>query len=120
ITEHSYLTSVIMLTKKQVILSAVQKHEICKEKKMNPIVKNIDLANKYSPKLEEALGLWVDNALNSSQDIDGHILKKKAKFLRNIFLLIIFTNLMCAFLKEIEKNQLVLQQLLQPYDSEDI
>ncbi|CAG8606980.1 16660_t:CDS:2, partial [Cetraspora pellucida] len=30
------------------------------------------------PKLEEALGLWVDNTLNSSQDIDGHILKTKA------------------------------------------
>ncbi|CAG8515508.1 6410_t:CDS:2 [Cetraspora pellucida] len=82
---------------------------------MNPIVKNIDLANKYSVekstisdilkekecwlaittkkegeirkfhmpkwlKLEKALGLWVDNALNSGQDINRHILKKKAKF----------------------------------------
>src|SRR5260363_297408 len=32
------------------------------------------------PKLEDALGLWVDNALNTGQDIDGHILKTKAKF----------------------------------------
>ncbi|CAG8565771.1 120_t:CDS:2 [Cetraspora pellucida] len=32
------------------------------------------------PKLEEALSLWVDNALAMYQNIDGNILKKKAKF----------------------------------------
>jgi len=32
------------------------------------------------PQLEEALSLWVDNALNAQQDITGHILKEKAKY----------------------------------------
>ncbi|CAG8775728.1 15392_t:CDS:2, partial [Cetraspora pellucida] len=31
-------------------------------------------------KLKEALGLWMNNMLNSGQDIDRHILKEKAKF----------------------------------------
>ncbi|CAG8729981.1 4538_t:CDS:2 [Cetraspora pellucida] len=39
------------------------------------------------PKIEEALGLWVDNVLNSGQDIDGHILKNKAKFFADHFLI---------------------------------
>src|SRR5215471_12585558 len=30
------------------------------------------------PQLEGALSLWVDNALNTKQDIDGNILKTKA------------------------------------------
>ncbi|UZO05934.1 uncharacterized protein OCT59_026272 [Rhizophagus irregularis] len=33
------------------------------------------------PQLEGALGLWVDNALNTKQDIDGNILKKKTGIL---------------------------------------
>ncbi|CAG8850518.1 23788_t:CDS:2, partial [Racocetra persica] len=99
-------------TKKWVILSATQKHDICQAKEMNPNIKNIDLANKYQvgkstitdilnekkcwlatteeegePKLEEALGLWVDNMLNSGQDIDSHILKTKAKFFADHFLI---------------------------------
>ena len=32
------------------------------------------------PNLESALSLWVDNALNTKQDIDGNILKTKASF----------------------------------------
>ena len=37
-----------MSTKKRVILSAAQKRDICKEKEANPLIKNIDLANKHS------------------------------------------------------------------------
>ncbi|CAG8846693.1 10356_t:CDS:1, partial [Racocetra persica] len=39
------------------------------------------------PKLEEALGLWVDNTFNSGQDIDSHILKTKVKFFADYFLI---------------------------------
>jgi hypothetical protein len=37
------------------------------------------------PQLESALGLWVDNALNTKQDIDGNILKTKASYFANQF-----------------------------------
>ncbi|PKC04711.1 hypothetical protein RhiirA5_260759, partial [Rhizophagus irregularis] len=37
------------------------------------------------PQLEKALGLWVDNALNTKQDIDGNILKTKAVFFAERF-----------------------------------
>ncbi|CAB5391817.1 unnamed protein product [Rhizophagus irregularis] len=37
------------------------------------------------PQLEQALGLWVDNALNTRQDIDGNILKVKAAFFAERF-----------------------------------
>ncbi|CAB4484917.1 unnamed protein product [Rhizophagus irregularis] len=37
------------------------------------------------PQLEKALGLWVDNALNTKQDIDGNILKTKAAFFAERF-----------------------------------
>ncbi|CAB4410662.1 unnamed protein product [Rhizophagus irregularis] len=37
------------------------------------------------PRLEQALGLWVDNALNTRQDIDGNILKVKAAFFAERF-----------------------------------
>ncbi|CAG8549678.1 16523_t:CDS:2 [Cetraspora pellucida] len=87
-----------MSTKKQVILSVAQKYDICQAKEMDQNIKNIDLEEKEHwlaitieeegevkkfhrpkwPKIEEALGLWIDNALNSSQDINSHILKKKA------------------------------------------
>ncbi|CAG8736247.1 11456_t:CDS:1, partial [Cetraspora pellucida] len=36
-----------MSTKKCIILFAMQKQDICQAKKMNPNIKNIDLANKY-------------------------------------------------------------------------
>ncbi|CAG8742344.1 16826_t:CDS:1, partial [Racocetra persica] len=36
------------VNKKQIILSASQKYNICKEKATNPNIKNIDLANKYN------------------------------------------------------------------------
>ena len=32
------------------------------------------------PQLEDALGLWVDNALNTKKNIDGNILKTKASY----------------------------------------
>jgi len=35
------------------------------------------------PQLEDALGLWVDNALNTKQDINGNILKTKASYFAN-------------------------------------
>ncbi|PKK55696.1 hypothetical protein RhiirC2_651795, partial [Rhizophagus irregularis] len=37
------------------------------------------------PQLENALSLWVDNALNTKQDIDGNILKTKASYFANQF-----------------------------------
>ncbi|PKY56658.1 hypothetical protein RhiirA4_330694, partial [Rhizophagus irregularis] len=37
------------------------------------------------PQLENALNLWVDNALNTKQDIDGNILKTKASYFANQF-----------------------------------
>jgi hypothetical protein len=37
------------------------------------------------PQLEKALGLWVDNALNTKQDIDDNILKNKAAFFAERF-----------------------------------
>ncbi|CAB4492249.1 unnamed protein product [Rhizophagus irregularis] len=37
------------------------------------------------PQLEDALGLWVDNALNTKQDIDGNILKIKASYFAEQF-----------------------------------
>jgi Tc5 transposase DNA-binding domain/CENP-B N-terminal DNA-binding domain len=37
------------------------------------------------PQLEDALGLWVDNALNTKQDIDGNILKVKANYFAEQF-----------------------------------
>src|SRR3990170_6416186 len=37
------------------------------------------------PQLEIALGLWVDNALNTKQDINGNVLKVKAAFFAERF-----------------------------------
>src|SRR3954452_4703695 len=37
------------------------------------------------PQLENALSLWVDNALNTKQDINGNILKTKANFFARQF-----------------------------------
>ena len=37
------------------------------------------------PQLEGALSLWVDNALNTKQDIDGNILKMKANYFARQF-----------------------------------
>ena len=37
------------------------------------------------PRLENALSLWVNNALNAQQDITGNILKEKAIYFANQF-----------------------------------
>ena len=37
------------------------------------------------PQLDDALSLWVDNALNTKQDIDGNILKTKASYFARQF-----------------------------------
>src|SRR5262245_28983703 len=37
------------------------------------------------PQLEDALSLWVDNALNTKQDINGNILKTKASYFASQF-----------------------------------
>ncbi|GET50331.1 hypothetical protein GLOIN_2v1762092 [Rhizophagus irregularis DAOM 181602=DAOM 197198] len=59
------------------------------------------------PQLEGALGLWVDNALNTKQDIDGNILKQgEAESAPSA--------------ESIERNRFALQQLLAPYNPEDI
>lgn len=58
------------------------------------------------PQLENALSLWVDNALVMKQNIDGNILKTKAKFF--------------AFLESIANNCKHLQLLFSNYEFEDI
>ncbi|CAB4402495.1 unnamed protein product [Rhizophagus irregularis] len=131
-----------MLTKrKRVSLSAKQKREICEMKEKDPTLQNVELAQKYNvgkstitdilresdrwltitesqentkkfrgpkwPQLEGALGLWVDNALNTKQDIDGNILKQgEAESAPST--------------ESIERDRFALQQLLAPYNPEDI
>jgi len=99
-----------------------------------------------SPKwsqLENALSLWVDNALNTKQDIDGNILKTKANFFARQFSIEDFhqsEGWLCGFKKRhglhqfkkqgeassapsaesIENDRFALQQFLEPYNPEDI
>lgn len=95
------------------------------------------------PQLEDALGLWVDNALNTKQDIDGNILKTKASYFANQLSIEDFHSSegwlggfkkrhgLRQFKKQgeaasapstesIENDRLALQQLLMSYDLEDI
>jgi hypothetical protein len=95
------------------------------------------------PQLEKALGLWVDNALNTKQDIDGNILKTKATFFAERFSIEDFNQSegwlggfkkrygLRQFKKQgeassapspesIENDRLALQQFLRSYDPEDI
>ena len=95
------------------------------------------------PQLEDALSLWVDNALNTKQDIDGSILKTKADYFANQFSIEDFNHSdgwLTGFKKRhglhqfkkqgeaasapsaesIESDRLMLQQLLAPYNPEDI
>src|SRR5437762_5026420 len=91
------------------------------------------------PQLENALGLWVDNALNTRQDIDGNILKMKASHFARQFSIEDFHHSegwlggfkkrhgLRQFKKQgeaasapsaesIERDRLALQQLLAPYN----
>ncbi|CAB5344386.1 unnamed protein product [Rhizophagus irregularis] len=95
------------------------------------------------PQLENALSLWVDNALNTKQDIDGNILKTKASYFANQFSIEDFHQSdgwltgfkKCHGLRQykkqgeaasapsaesIEHDRLALQQILAPYKPEDI
>ncbi|CAB4490046.1 unnamed protein product [Rhizophagus irregularis] len=95
------------------------------------------------PQLEDALGLWVDNALNTKQDIDGNILKMKASYFAEQFSIEDFHHSegwlggfkkwhgLRQFKKQgeaesapsaesIERDRLALQQFLTTYNSEDI
>ncbi|CAB4487874.1 unnamed protein product [Rhizophagus irregularis] len=95
------------------------------------------------PQLEGALGLWVDNALNTKQDIDGNILKVKASYFAEQFSIEDFYHSegwlggfkkrhgLRQFKKQdeaesapsaesIERDRFALQQLLAPYNPEDI
>jgi hypothetical protein len=95
------------------------------------------------PQLEKALGLWVDNALNTKQDIDGNILKTKAAFFAGRFSIRDFHHSegwlggfkrrhgLRQFKKQgeassapsaesIENDRLALQQFLRSYNPEDI
>ncbi|GBC48258.2 tigger transposable element-derived protein 6-like [Rhizophagus irregularis DAOM 181602=DAOM 197198] len=139
-----------MLTKrKRVSLSAKQKREICEMKEKDPTLQNVELAQKYNvgkpkwPQLEGALGLWVNNALNTKQDIDGNILKVKASYFAEQFLIEDFHHSegwlggfkkrhgLRQFKKQgeaesapsaelIERDRFALQQLLAFYNPEDI
>ncbi|CAB4419054.1 unnamed protein product [Rhizophagus irregularis] len=95
------------------------------------------------PRLEQALGLWVDNALNTRQDIDGNILKVKAAFFAERFSIEDFhqsEGWLTGFKKRhglqqfrkqgeassapsvesIENDRLALQDFLKSYNPEDI
>jgi len=95
------------------------------------------------PQFEKALGLWVDNALNTKQDIDGNILKTKAAFFAERFSIEDFHQSegwlggfkkrhgLRQFKKQgeassapsaesIENDRLALQQFLKSYNPEDI
>ncbi len=95
------------------------------------------------PQLEDALSIWVDNALNTRQDIDGNILKTKASYFARQFSIEDFhysegwlggfkkCHGLRQFKKQgeaasapsaesIESDRLALQQLLAPYNPEDI
>jgi len=95
------------------------------------------------PQLEIALGLWVDNALNTKQDINGNVLKVKAAFFAERFSIEDFhqsDGWLGGFKKRhglhqykkqgeassapsdelIENDRLALQQFLKSYDLEDI
>ncbi|CAB4430574.1 unnamed protein product [Rhizophagus irregularis] len=95
------------------------------------------------PQLESALSLWVDNALNTKQDIDGNIIKIKANFFANKFSIEDFhqsEGWLGGFKKRhglrqykkqgeassapsaesLENDRLALQQFLEPYNPEDI
>ncbi|GBC17233.2 tigger transposable element-derived protein 6-like [Rhizophagus irregularis DAOM 181602=DAOM 197198] len=95
------------------------------------------------PQLEQALGLWVDNALNTRQDIDGNILKVKAAFFAERFSIEDFhqsEGWLTGFKKRhglqqfkeqgeassapsvesIENDRLALQDFLKSYNQEDI
>jgi len=95
------------------------------------------------PQLENALSLWVDNALNTKQDIDGNVLKTKASYFANQFSIEEFHHSdgwLTGFKKRhglrqfkkqgeaasapsaesIENDRLALQQLLASYNPEDI
>ncbi|CAB4378520.1 unnamed protein product [Rhizophagus irregularis] len=93
--------------------------------------------------LEDVLGLWVDNALNTKQDIDGNILKMKASYFAEQFSIEDFHHSegwlggfkkwhgLRQFKKQgeaesvpsaesIERDRLALQQFLTTYNPEDI
>lgn len=95
------------------------------------------------PQLENALSLWVDNALNTKQDIDGNILKTKADFFARRFSIEDFHQsegwltgfkkrhglrqfqkqgeaLSAPSAESIENDRIALQQFLKHYDPEDI
>ncbi|CAB5372006.1 unnamed protein product [Rhizophagus irregularis] len=95
------------------------------------------------PQLEDALGLWVDNALNTKQDIDGNILKMKASYFAEQFSIEDFHHSegwlggfkkrhglrqfkkqseaeSAPFAESIERDRLALQQFLTTYNPEDI
>ncbi|RIB30890.1 DDE superfamily endonuclease-domain-containing protein [Gigaspora rosea] len=137
-----------MSTKKRAILSAAQKHDICKAKEMNPNIKNVDLANKYSVGKSTITDILKEKECwlaitTEKEDIDGHILKTKAKFFANHFLIDDFyqsDGWLTGFkrrhglrqfnkvgeaasappMEQIENDKLNLKELLQSYNLEDI
>ncbi|CAG8552585.1 7722_t:CDS:2 [Funneliformis mosseae] len=141
-----------MSTKKRIILIAAQKREICETKEKEPNLSNVALAqniileNQHGPKwpqLENALSLWIDNAFNTKQDIDGNILKTKADFFARRFSIEDFHQsegwltgfkkrqglrqfqrqgeaLSAPSAESIENDRIALQQFLKHYDLKDI
>ncbi|CAG8671338.1 13138_t:CDS:2 [Funneliformis mosseae] len=78
--------------------------------------------NPKWPQLKSALSFWVNNALMSNQNIDGHILKMKAQFFANNLHIDDFnqSNASAPSAESLENDRIILQQLLRPYRPEDI
>ncbi|CAG8503726.1 1214_t:CDS:2 [Funneliformis mosseae] len=80
------------------------------------------------PQLKDALGLWVDNAFNTKQDINGNILKMKMKanyFARQLSIEDFNSSEQgeagsVPSAESIERDRLILQQLLASYNPDDI
>ncbi|CAB4425968.1 unnamed protein product [Rhizophagus irregularis] len=77
------------------------------------------------PQLESALSLWVDNALNTKQNIDGNIIKIKANFFANKFSIEDFhqsEGWLGGFkkrhgLRQYKKQRLFVQNRIEAYDN---
>ncbi|GES78030.1 tigger transposable element-derived protein 6-like [Rhizophagus clarus] len=116
----------MLLKRKRVSLSAKQKRKICEMKEKDLALQNVELAQKYNvgkstitnilKENDHALGLWVDNVLNTKQSIDSGF--KKQHGLRQFKKQGEVESDPSAEL--IERDRLILQQLLALYNLKDI
>ncbi|CAG8562403.1 18005_t:CDS:2, partial [Racocetra persica] len=69
-----------MSTKKRVVLTAAQKHEICKAKEKNPNIKNIDLANQYSVGKLTITDILKEKERCAYDDLQNGVTKEMAEY----------------------------------------